>query len=287
MIDLPKELRLKVHRAIRLIERAADMAEKNGGATLEICYSGGKDSDVILALARMAKVPCRPIYKNTTIDPPGTIAHVQQKYVEIRQPKMTFREIVEKRGIPGRLRRFCCEILKEYKISDYAVVGVRREESTARAERYHEPEQCRVYNNKEKARLYYPILDWTERDIAQFVEAMNIRCHPLYYDEKGNFRAERRLGCMGCPLVAPKKRIEEFKQHPGMVKLYVNAAQKFFDAHPDSKMRAYLDNAAEWFVMSIYCKSVAEFKERYKTDDLFGTKIDCRQFLENEFKIKL
>jgi hypothetical protein len=92
---------------------------------------------------------------------------------------------------------------------------------------------------------------------------------------------------MGCPLVTPKQRIKEFKEHPGMVKLYVHAAQKFFDNHPQSKMRAYIDNAAEWFVMSIYCKSVADFKQRFKADNLFGERIDCKAFLEKELGIDL
>jgi phosphoadenosine phosphosulfate reductase len=280
------DLRRKVDRAVKLIQAAGKMAKEHG-QPLEICYSGGKDSDVILELARMSGADIRPIYKNTTIDPPGTIKHAMDNGVEMARPKMTFKQIIEKRGIPGRLRRFCCEVLKEYKISDYAVVGVRRDESTARAERYHEPEQCRVYNNKEKARLYYPLLDFTAQDIADFIEWRGIKCHPLYYDEHGNFHVERRLGCMGCPLVTPKQRIKEFKEHPGMVKLYVHAAQKFFDNHPQSKMRAYIDNAAEWFVMSIYCKSVADFKQRFKADNLFGERIDCKAFLEKEFGIDL
>lgn len=282
---MKQRLQEKIDRALRLIEPAGKIAKEHG-QPLEICYSGGKDSDVILELAKMSGVEFRAIYKNTTIDPPGTIAHVIEKGVEIARPKMSFRQLIEKRGIPGRLRRFCCEVLKEYKISDYAVVGVRRDESTARAERYHEPEQCRVYNKKDKARLYYPLLDFTANDIADFIENRDIKCHPLYYDEKGNFQVTRRLGCMGCPLVTPKRRIQEFKQYPGMVKLYVNAAQKFFDSHPQSKMRAYLDNAAEWFVMSLYCNSTADFKERFKSDNLFGEQVDCKAFLEREFNIR-
>lgn len=282
---MEQRLQEKIDRAIRLIQSAGKIAKEHG-QPLEICYSGGKDSDVILELAKMSGVEFRAIYKNTTIDPPGTIAHVIEKGVEIARPKMTFRQLIEKRGIPGRLRRFCCEVLKEYKISDYAVVGVRRDESTARAERYHEPEQCRVYNKKDKARLYYPLLDFTAKDIADFIEERDIKCHPLYYDEKGTFQVTRRLGCMGCPLVTPKRRIQEFKQYPGMVKLYVNAAQKFFDSHPQSKMRAYLDNAAEWFVMSLYCNSTADFKERFKSDNLFGEQVDCKAFLEREFNIR-
>jgi phosphoadenosine phosphosulfate reductase len=283
---MTQELQKKVEQAIKLIQSAGKIAKEHG-QPLEICYSGGKDSDVILELAKMSGVEYRAIYKNTTIDSPYTIQHAKQKGVEIAQPKMTFRQIIEKRGIPSRMRRFCCEILKEYKISDYAVVGVRRDESKARAERYHEPEQCRVYNNKEKARLYYPLLDFTANDIADFVEERGIKCHPLYYDENGNFLVERRLGCMGCPLVTPKQRIKEFKEHSGMVKLYIKAAQVFFDNHPNSKMREYIDNAVEWFVMSIYCKSIEDFKQRFKTDNLFGERIDCKAFVEQEFGISL
>ena len=282
---MKKELTRKVEQAIKLIQAAGKIAKEHG-TILEICYSGGKDSDVILELARMSGVEYRAIYKNTTIDPPGTIKHAQENGVEIARPKMTFREIIEKRGIPGRLRRFCCEVLKEYKISDYAVVGVRRDESVARKERYQEPEQCRVYNNKEKARLYYPLLEFTADDISEFIVERGIKCHPLYYDEQGRFHVERRLGCMGCPLVTPKQRIKEFHEHTGMVRLYIRAAQKFLDAHKESKMMAYIDNACEWFVMSIYCDSKEDFMLRFKGHNLFGDKIDCKSFLEKEFNIK-
>ncbi len=255
------------------------------GQPLEICYSGGKDSDVILELARMSGVNYKAIYKNTTIDPPGTERHAKDNGVEVRMPKMSFKQIVEKRGLPGRMRRMCCEILKEYKIMDYAVVGVRKDESKARAERYDEPEQCRVYPNKEKSRLYYPLLEWTADDVAAFVAMRGIKCHPLYYDEQGRFHAERRLGCMGCPLVSTKKRIEEFKRYPGMVRLYVKAAQVFFDNHPDSKMREYINDACEWFVMSLYCNSKTDFEQRFGSS-LFG-RTDCKAFLEQQFNIKL
>lgn len=157
------------------------------GQPIEVCYSGGKDSDVILELARMSGVEYRAIYKNTTIDPPGTIKHAQDNGVEIFKPKMTFAELMAKKGFPSRFARFCCQQLKEYKVLNYAVVGIRRDESKKRAEQYKEPEICRVYNSKEKCRQYLPILDWTSQDIAEFVSERGIKCHPLYYDETGNF----------------------------------------------------------------------------------------------------
>lgn len=68
------ELRKKVDRAVALIRSAgAD------GSVVEVSYSGGKDSDVILELTRMAGIRHRAIYKNTTIDPPGTLKHVREQ----------------------------------------------------------------------------------------------------------------------------------------------------------------------------------------------------------------
>ena len=46
------ELQRKVDRAVKLIQAAGKVA-KEYGQPLEICYSGGKDSDVILELARI------------------------------------------------------------------------------------------------------------------------------------------------------------------------------------------------------------------------------------------
>jgi len=174
------ELQKKVDRAVKLIQAAGKLAKEHG-QPLEICYSGGKDSDVILELAKMSGVEYRPIYKNTTIDPPGTIAHVKSKGVEVVQPKMTFREVMHRVGLPSRFRRACCDKLKEYKILDYAVIGVRRYESPKRAARYQEPELCRVYNKNEKTRQYLPILEWTDEDVAAFISERGIKCHPLYY----------------------------------------------------------------------------------------------------------
>ena len=90
-----------------------------------------------------------------------------------------------------------------------------------RSERYKEPEVCRVYSKKEKVRQYLPILDWTSEDISEFVSERGIKCHPLYYDEHGNFHPERRLGCMCCPLKSKRLRLREFEQYPKMIKFYI------------------------------------------------------------------
>ena len=132
-----------------------------GGGQVEVSFSSGKDSEVILELAKMAGVDYRAIYKNTTIDPPHTIAHCKSKGVEIMKPTITFFDLIKKKGFPTRRARFCCEKLKEYKIMDMAIQGIRREESTARAKRYSEtdPVVCRNYGSKKNhCDIILPIL---------------------------------------------------------------------------------------------------------------------------------
>lgn len=135
------ELADKERRAIKILRMY------RGDDPIEVSYSGGKDSDVILALTKMAGIPYRAIYKNTTIDPPGTVQHCKDNGVEVVMPKERFLDIIARKGFPTRRARFCCEVLKEYKILDNAVQGIRRSESTKRSKNYaeNEPIICRNY----------------------------------------------------------------------------------------------------------------------------------------------
>lgn len=285
---MSEELQIKINRAIKLLQSAAEKAAE-AGQPLELCYSGGKDSDVILELAKMSGIKYRAIYKCTTIDPPGTIKHAIDNGTEIVRPEETFFQLIRRKGLPSRLVRFCCQILKEYKILDYAVVGIRRSESKKREELYKEPEQCRVYANKDKVRQYLPILDWTDDDVTEFISERGIKCHPLYYDENGNFDVKQRLGCMCCPLAWKKHRIEEFKKHPIMVRQYIRNASYYFDNHYKNNNRkgeTLFNNVYEWFTMTVFCESMTEFRERFGKN-LFDEAVDCKKFLEDYFKVSL
>lgn len=203
-MEFSEVLKKKVKQAINLLQSIKT------DEPIEVAYSGGKDSDVILELAKMAGINYRAIYKNTTIDPPGTIKHCKEKGVEVLQPKMKFFDIVKKNGFPTRRARLCCSYLKEYKVLNYAIHGIRKSESKAREERYKEPIICRIYGaKKNNVQVILPILNWTDKDVAEFINVCGIKCHPLYYDEGGIFNVKRRLGCIGCPLKS--KQIEDFE----------------------------------------------------------------------------
>ena len=278
-----EELQKKVNNAIKLLRIYSDA---RNGEPLEIAYSGGKDSDVILQLAKEAGINFRAIYRNTTIDPPGTIKHAQENGCEILQPRRyTFRQLIIKKGLPSRFRRFCCQELKEYKVLDKCVMGIRREESNARMDRYKEPSQCRFYGSKkEHVEAIYPILEWSNEDVVEFLTDRNIKVHPLYYREDGTIDPKRRLGCMCCPLASTPNRIAEFKKYPGMVKLYLNAYKEFLKNHPNSAAARNHDTAEEGLVHDIFYPGSKEWS--IVSGGLFG-KPDFKGFLEKKFNIKL
>lgn len=92
----------KIERAIKLLQSIPQ------DGPIELCYSTGKDSDIILELAKMAGIPFEAIFKNTTCDLPGSIAHAREMGVKIVQPKMNFLQIIEKfsRAIYCRFLQF-------------------------------------------------------------------------------------------------------------------------------------------------------------------------------------
>ena len=274
-----KELQKKVDFAIKLLQSIPQDGD------IELSYSGGKDSDVILELAKMAGIPYRAIYKATTIDPPGTIAHAKEMGAEVIHPKKTFFQLISEKGFPSRFSRECCSVLKEYKVCDRAIQGIRRSESRKRAERYKEPEYCRVYSSKVKAKIYLPILEWTDQDVAEFIKERNIKCHPLYY-RGGQFDVTKRLGCIGCPLQSRKKRIQEFKDNPKMLKAWIRAGQKRYtsEAYQNGKAKHKFKDAFEVMGYMLFCDNTEDFKE--KTYGMFGD-FDWKEFLQKEFNVDL
>lgn len=277
---MTEALQKKVNFAIRLLRSIP-----TEDSPVELSYSGGKDSDVILELAKMAGIPYRAIYKNTTIDPPGTIKHCKDNGVEVFAPTINFFDLVKKKGCPTRRARFCCEVLKEYKILDRAVQGIRRSESVKRANRYSEPTVCRVYGSKKNhVEVFLPILEWTDEDVAEFIAVRGIKCHPLYYDEQGNFHVERRLGCIGCPLRSDNGK-SDFVKYPKFLKQLITSTQIWLNAHVHA--HAKFGNVYNVIFHNLFCGSYSEYQNLVSGGMFPETAIDAKAFLEDYFKIDL
>lgn len=281
---MTEELQTKIDHAVRLIQSAAFP----DGSPVEVAYSGGKDSDVILELTRMAGIPFRAIYKNTTIDPPGTIRHALEQGAEMLKPSKTFFQLLEENGMPNRWQRHCCRQLKEYKVLERSIQGIRKCESTKRNEQYNEPTECRIYgrgSKKQTAEAFYPILNWTDEDVVEFINERRIKVHPLYYREDGTIDPKRRLGCMCCPLAYYKKRIDYFRRYPNMVKAYCRAAQKYRKAHPDVETVKKYADVFEWFTREVFFEKQNSWED-HKTVVQF-TPPHYQEFLEKYFNIRL
>lgn len=273
-------LEKKVDRAIKLLQSTCKDQQ------VELSYSGGKDSDVILELAKMAGINYRAIYKCTTIDPPGTIKHCLDNGVEIIRPKMSFLQIIEKNGFPTRRARFCCGYLKEYKVMDIAIHGIRRSESTKRAKLYTEPTICRIYGSKKNhVNVILPILDFTNNDVEEFIKERGIKLHPLYYNEDGSLNIKKRLGCMGCPLKSDNG-LSDFKTHQKLVRAWLNAGKKWWDSHPNINSRKKFSDIYELFVSNIFFNSYEDFLLSIK-GGIFDEPINCKNWLEDYFSIEL
>lgn len=271
------DLEKKIKQSIRLLQSACK------GKQVEIAYSGGKDSDVILQLAKEACIDFVPIYKCITIDPPLTKRHALDNMCKVIMPKKSFFELVAENGLPNRRRRFCCSVLKEYKIMDDVILGIRRSESSKRAKRYKEPIMCRNFRKGEHVNQILPILEWSNNDVAEFIADRGIKCHPLYYDDDGTFHVERRLGCIGCPL-SRKGAMEGFTKYPKFVRAYINAADKFLKK--GTRISHKVKNGAELFYFVYFCDSFADFFDKTSAG-LFGDKPDIKQYLESKFNVIL
>lgn len=268
----------KIQQSIKLLQSFADAASDK----IELCYSGGKDSDVILKLAKMAGIPFRAIYKNTTIDEPGTIAHVIEKGVEIRRPKKTFFTLMQENAYPTRRARWCCRLLKEYKIEDFAIMGIRRAESIKREQIYKEPIICREYTKKDKTSVVLPILYWTDADVQQFIEKYNIKCHPLYY-VNGNFDVTKRLGCLACPLSVRCQK-DDFQKYPNLLRQWLKSGEIWWAHLQDNAgSKKKFDNHYDLLVHNLFFRSYSDFKSIF-----YGMfPMNGKEFLEEYFHTEL
>lgn len=107
-----------------------------------LAFSGGKDSQCIYHLAKMAGVKFDAHYNVTSVDPPELVQFIKSHYpdVALDYPRdadgnvITMWNLIPKQGIPPtRLARYCCKTLKETNGEGrYTVTGVRHGESVNR-----------------------------------------------------------------------------------------------------------------------------------------------------------
>ena len=259
--------RLAIKR-IRLLysSNIKQMVEQGG---YYVSYSGGKDSEVIIALCRLAGVKFEIHHNLTTVDAPETVYHVRSVVPKenIHMPKMSMWQLIVKKGFPPtRVGRYCCDYLKEHggegKIK---MLGLRKAESSGRAERTGLV-NIRGLNKFERDQLYYQytsvcyineagsITMHTDNEAAQnVIKACNrtgeVSINPIYewtdsevweflkyYGIKVNplySEGHKRIGCIGCPLAGGKQMKREFARWPKYRENYVKAFDRMVAANAE------------------------------------------------------
>lgn len=226
---------------LRKAEKLALMLNQQDGFWL--AFSGGKDSQAIMELAKMSGVKFHAYYNVTTIDPPANVRFIREQYPEVTfiHPKETFLQLIQRKNmLPNGMIRFCCTAFKENIGKGNAVItGVRAEESAKRRMNGREVSKQVSGSKNTKARerelardkdglkeldrmeevafscvhgndkfMILPILSWTESEIWEFLEWRQVPRNPIY-------QYATRCSCLFCPLKNQNAIYQDVKLYPG------------------------------------------------------------------------
>lgn len=226
----------KVEKAIELIRMYEPISNGYNTQPYYVCYSGGKDSDVIRILMELSGVPYELVHNHTTMDAPETVYYIRSiPNIKIEYPELSIHKLILKKKMPPtRIMRYCCSELKERGGSDrFCVSGVRWEESVKRAKNRDTVEiissklsnKVMLNNDNDEIRkqlehcamkskfMLNPIIDWSIDDVWEFLRYYGCQSNPLYQC------GYSRIGCVGCPM--SYKRKLEFDRYPKFKENYI------------------------------------------------------------------
>jgi sulfate adenylyltransferase subunit 2 len=180
-------------------------------------YSVGKDSAVMLHLAMKAFHPSKPPFPLMHVNTTWKFKEmIQFRDETVKRLGLDFIEYINQDGVDRGINPFDSgsslhtQVMKTEALKqalnkygfDAAFGGARRDEEKSRAkerifsfrDRHHgwdpknqRPELWRVYNtriNKGESIRVFPLSNWTELDIWQYIMAENIPIVPLYFAKK-------------------------------------------------------------------------------------------------------
>lgn len=236
LMGLGLSLPEKVEKAIVTLRHYEPAALKYSPDGYYLCDSYGKDSCVILDLAKRSGVKFTANHNLTTIDPPELMYFGREHHPEtiVHRPKMAMLTMLTtNKGPPNRLHRWCCAEYKErHGNNAVKVLGIRAAES-AKRKAYWKVFTPRRENN---GWVLNPILYWSDENVWQYIRKNKIPYCSLY-DE-----GFARLGCIGCPMIGHRRKAQ-FARWPKYEVIWKNAFAIYFAKH---KGLAKIDGGLRW-----------------------------------------
>ena len=281
-------LRTKILYSIDLIRKSEKMALRLDPVDgFYNTFSGGKDSQCLYHLVKLAGVKAKTHMNLTSVDPPEVIRFVKTQYpdVELIKPRMSIYEMAKKkRMLPTRTIRWCCKEFKETAgAGRVTLIGIRKEESARRAKRgeistsikgkrmeesfdqwsEHEEQMVTCVGGRDKI-LVSPIIHWTERDVWEFLNSNGIpRC--CLYDQ-----GYTRIGCICCPMSQPRQKRKEIVRWPHVKRGWMKTIGWHIDNGYVNHNFSDAETCFRWWISG---KSFAKFYE----DEFLQQKIDFEQ----------
>lgn len=252
-----------------------------------LCYSGGKDSDVIRILAQLAGVKHEIHHNLTSVDAPETVRYVKSVpnvIIDIPHDKdgnrVSMWSLIVKKGLPPtRVMRYCCSELKEQggkgrlKITGVrAAESVKRNKNAGMVKIIGKPKTTQKtaenlgadYDINQAGGLVMNMdNDANRRLVEHCYRTTSTMINPIidwtdsdvweflrHYGCEANplYQCSRkRIGCIGCPMQSSKGMIRDFDLYPKYKNLYVRAFDKMLQAHPDKDYKYEWKNGIEVF----------------------------------------
>ena len=266
LANVSKPLARKIEYSVDLIRKSEKMAlrldPENGFYNT---FSGGKDSQCLYHLVKLAGVKSKTHMNLTSVDPPEVIRFVKKEYpdVELIKPKMSIYDMAKKKHFfPTRRFRWCCAEFKETSGAGKVIlIGVRKQESVRRAKREeistivkgkrteetfdqwseHEEQMVTCVGGKDKI-LVSPIIYWTERDVWEFLNRNGIP-HCKLYDE-----GYSRIGCLCCPMANYKSKLRDIQNYPHLKRNWLKTIQWLIDNGYINKNFSDAETGFRWWI---------------------------------------
>lgn len=176
-----------------------------------LAFSGGKDSQCIYHLAKMAGVKFEAHYHVTSVDPPELIYFIREHY-----PDVIFDIPHDKDGKPKTTQKKADELGVEYEVSKSGTLVMNEDNDENR--------RLAEFCYRTQKMLLNPIVDWTDDEVWEFLNDIVKVPHCRLYDE-----GYKRIGCIGCPMAGAAGQKAEFKRYPKFRALYVRAFERMIE----------------------------------------------------------